>query len=211
MLRDVSFVDDTACPVSGNAAEIVAKTAAVAAAAAAVSVFKCFNLDLNFSAGKSEGVLSLTGRGKKLAMRAVVKAGNCIHFPGTNGTVLCLRFVKNYKHVGTKVTFDSCIGEEVGTRCSIMRGTFRSLRKKFFNNPRIPVQRRLFILQVYVLTKGIFQAGSWPVLPEKVMGKFNTCIMYMYRVIIGYCKGGVTRDSISPIVISLIITRLCVL
>ena len=88
----------------------------VAVASVAMSVFKCFNLDLNFAAGKSEGMLSLKGQGKKKSQRSLVRNGNCVYFKGPDGRLVCLRFVTSYKHVGTKATFDGKIGDEVGTR-----------------------------------------------------------------------------------------------
>ena len=128
-LHDVSLVDDTACPVSGEAREIIPKVAAVARAA--YGVFGCFGLQLNFSSGKSECMLALCGRGKKEASRFLAKSGNCTRFEGPSGREIVLLFVKVYKHVGTRTPFDSFAGEEVGCRCAFMRQTFNRLRKLY--------------------------------------------------------------------------------
>ena len=81
------------------------------------------------------------------------------------------------------------MGEEVAARCAIIRTTFGKLRRKLFANFRLPLQKRLVIFQVYVLSKGIFQAGTWPTLPPPVMKKFTRCIIDCYRVITGHYYG----------------------
>jgi len=193
-LHDVSFVDDTACPVSGRADVIVGKVTAVAKAA--LGVFKCFGLDLNFSAGKSECVISHCGPGKKKAIRALELQGNSSRFEDLRGGWTTLLFVRVYKHVGTRIPFDAFLGEEVSVRCSIMRQAFGRLRKTVFLNERIPVVKRLVVLQVYVLTRGIFQACTWPTLPNGVYKKFHHCIMTMYRCITGHYHGNASGAEV---------------
>jgi len=183
-LCDVSFVDDTACPVTGSAGEIVQKTTDVARVA--FGVFKCFNLDLNFLPGKSECVLSICGPGKKQTLRDMAKANNRSSFVVPNGRVVELLYVKTYKHVGTKTPFDAHMGEEVSTRCAMMRSGCFKLDRPVFCNTRIDMDKRLLIFQVYIVTKGTFQCATWSRMSASVYRKFHNCIMHTYRRITGH-------------------------
>jgi hypothetical protein len=187
ILDDASFVDDCAIPVVDSAINIANKVCSIAEVA--YKTFKCFNLDLNFSRGKSECVLSLCGKGKKKAMQSLFKAGNKVSFVGIKGEQICLLFVKSYKHVGTKIPFDSTYGEEVSTRCAIMRSGTAKFQKQILKNRSICVNKRLFMLQVYILTKGTFQSCTWHHLPLNTFKKFNGCILDMYRKASGHYHG----------------------
>ena len=158
-------------------------------ASVAYRVYKCFKLDLDFAAGKSECVLCLAGTGKKASARRLSSSGNCSWFPVPSGESICLLFVKCYKHVGTKVLFDSQMGEEVIARCSVMLQTCSKLNRKVLGNRRIAINKRLAILQIYAFTKGMFQASTWPMLSHGQMKKFHHCILIMYRKVAGHFHG----------------------
>jgi len=187
IIRDVSFVDDTACPVCAPACDIVQKITAVASVA--FRVFKCFKLDLNFAPGKSECVLKLAGAGKKKFARELSSSGNSSSFSAPDGNIICLLFVKTYKHVGTKTPFDSHMGQEVASRCGVMFKTCARLNKPVLGNRRIAIGKRLAILQVYVFTKGMFQASTWPTLDTGTMRRFHHCVLSMYRKVTGHSHG----------------------
>ena len=73
-MDDASFVDDGAIPVCASAHEIVSKVLSISGVA--FRVFKCFNLDLNFSKGKSECIVSFHGKGPKYAIQSLARAGS---------------------------------------------------------------------------------------------------------------------------------------
>ena len=127
-MTDVSFVDDTACPVCAPACDLVKKVTAIARAA--YSSFKCFGLDLNLCKGKSECVLFFNGKGKKHAKIQLSSSGNVTYFERPDGSSVGLHCVSVYKHVGTRVPFDLAMGEEVSPRCAMIRQTFGKLRPK---------------------------------------------------------------------------------
>jgi len=183
-MSDVSFVDDTACPVCAPACSLASKVAAIARVA--LNTFKCFGLDLNFRSGKSECVLSFHGKGKQLAKRSLAACGNVTHFVNPNGIEIALHCVSVYKHVGTRIPFDIFMGEEVSARCGMIRQTLGRLKSNIFLNNAIEIRKRLIIFQIYVLTRGMFQACTWSELKGNIYVKFHKCIMDCYRHITGH-------------------------
>ena len=110
--QDVSFVDDTSIPVTGSLEGIIAKT--TSAARVAYNVFACYKMPLNFEPGESEAIVHLAGAGKKKARAELTRNENKSSFRIVGGSWLCLRFVRIYKHVGTKLAFDANMIREVG-------------------------------------------------------------------------------------------------
>ena len=122
-------------------------------------------------------------------MSTLCKSGKTASFIDNNNNSVVLRWVPSYKHVGTK----SCIADEVVSRCAIMRKSFNSLRKSVFRNCHVPLRNKLIILQVYIMTKGTFQCGTWPALSVEHMRKFSSCILGIYREVSGH-----SFDKINP-------------
>jgi len=135
VLCDASFVDDCVEPICDCALKLTHKATQIASVL--VRTFACFQLSLNFNAGKSECTAVFAGHGKKAAMRALSRANNVTSFPDVDGSSRELRWVRSYKHVGTF----SSIGNEVSVRCSAMKSSFASLRKSVFRNPKISLER----------------------------------------------------------------------
>ena len=104
--------------------------------------------------------------------------------------VIDLRFVKEYKHVGTRFPFMS---SEVVSRCQAMKCGSFALRNKVLKNEGIKESKRMCILQTYILTKGTFQCGTWSDMSPFAKSKFHGCIMSLYRDVLG-CYHGNTKS-----------------
>ena len=63
-------------------------------------------------------------------------------------------------------------------------------------NPRIKIKQRLAIFQMYALSKGLFQASTWPVLRDGVFKRLHNCIMLQYRYITGHYFDNPSGNSI---------------
>ena len=100
-----------------------------------------------------------------------------------------LRFPQQYKHVGTIMETSCNMTCEVVSRCHAMKGGSYRLRKCVLRNHSIAVSKRLSVLQIYILTKGTFQCGTWSQLPDSLYKKIHTCIMSLYRDISGHYFG----------------------
>ena len=87
-------------------------------------------MDLNFSAGKSECVLEIVGKGKSTAAKSMHDNGNAIDIVINSSKTINLKFPKLYKHVGTRCGAN--LNAEVFARCAIMTQGAGASQKVFF-------------------------------------------------------------------------------
>jgi len=174
---DVSFVDDVGIPCLSPADEILSKTGRVASCA--FKVFQVFGMRLNFKPGKSEAILGFFGKGSSLAKRALTLQDDLI--PICAGDDTHLRVVRSYQHLGTVTSVSMTMCEEVTKRNGMMRAETSRLCKAILRVPEIQVPKKIRVVQTYVLTKGTFQCGTWPGLPDSQDKRFHSCILGIYR------------------------------
>ena len=96
----MSYIDDVAIPVLASASELIQKTSETAAVA--VDVFLCYAMQLNFASNKSEAVPLFRGAGARTAKKLLHEADSRIILQTRSNVSHALRFVRVYKHVGTK-------------------------------------------------------------------------------------------------------------
>ena len=94
------------------------------------------------------------------------------------------RFVSCYQHLGTSVGIHLYMREEVSKRCGMMRNEARNV-EDCFKQCNIPLNRKMLVMQAYILSKGTFQCGTWPMLPDVQYKRFHRCILDTYKVISG--------------------------
>lgn len=176
-VHDVSFIDDTAMPVVSSCEHICKKIGLIAECA--FSVFASFGMRLNFNPGKSEATVSFRGQGCKLAARALALGSNSI--PIACGHFSSLRVVNSYSHVGTSSPAGYNMCDEVTKRNAMMRSEARNLCKHALRIGTIPTVKKIGVVQAYMLSKGIFQCGTWPMLPDVLYKRFHTTILNVYR------------------------------
>ena len=98
----MSFVDDVTVLVVGSAGSIIDKVSAVTVIA--VNTFAGFGMDLSFSAGKSECVLALVGKGKVKVNKSSYDMGNAIDIIINEKKTINFKFPNLYTHVGKVVS-----------------------------------------------------------------------------------------------------------
>jgi len=186
---EVSFVDDVAMPIISPACELVSKCCAITSIA--FRVFKCFGMDLNFETNKSEAIIKHRGVGAKSARIALHRSGDEVQVHVLDNLSVQLRFVKCYKHLGTRTSVSHDLSDEVVFRAQLMRSESQRLRKLLTRRGDMSVEKKVSIIQAYVLSKGIFQASTWPALPNSLYKRFHRSIMDMYRDTTGtfFCAG----------------------
>ena len=102
-----------------------------------------------------------------------------------------LRVVNTYKHVGTAFSANNSISEEVVLRCGIMRNESRKLFKDFLKNREVSIDKKILVIQAYIISKGSFQCGTWPCLSDVLYKKFHSSLLSVYRRAVGnYYKKG---------------------
>ena len=97
---------------------------------------------------------------------------------------MSLLIVPCYKHVGTKLAVAANLSYEVTSRVDSMRGGSLRLRKCVLRNPAIDVKKLLFVMLVYLLTKGSFQCCTWSSLPDSLYKRFHYAIMSLIKMFV---------------------------
>ena len=174
---EVSFVHDVAIPVMTHAEDIARKSGCIVRCA--VATFKIYGMELNFKPGKSEGIIGFFGPGSRIARAALARES--MQTPFDAGDDCLFRFVKAYQHVGTSIAVDLTMCEEVTKRCGMMCTEARNLSKSVLRCPYIPLHKKVTVMQTYILSKGTFQCGAWPGLPDVQYKRFHKCILDIYR------------------------------
>jgi len=190
-VNDVSFVDDVAMPIISEAKNLTAKIGAVADCA--YGVFSSFGMALNFNPGKSEATVGLFGHDSRQARKHLFLAGNKI--PISAGNFKSLNVVKCYQHVGTLSTISCDPREEVTKRIGIMRSDSRALCKRIMKVPSVPLKKKITVMQSFILTRGIFQCGTWPSISDVQYKRLHAAILKIYRDATG---NSYKRDTLNP-------------
>eukprot|EP00973_Karenia_brevis_P007083 960189-Karenia_brevis.AAC.1 len=70
---------------------------------------------------------------------------------------------------------------ELHFRMRDMQLACRNLRAKFLRSPSIPFPRKRLAVQAQVMSRGLYNSGTWPSLQCSEMKKFHTKVMATYR------------------------------
>jgi len=181
-LVDVSFVDDVSIPVTAPADQIVCKSGRVVCCVC--DVFRRYGMTLNFKPGKSEGIIGFFGPSSRIARAKL--AADSMQITISDGFSTVFRFVSVYQHVGTCIAVNLNMCEEISKRCGMMRTESRNLSHKILKAEGITLDQKILVMQSYILSKGTFQCGAWPALPDVQYKRFHKCILDIYRSVCGH-------------------------
>ena len=152
---EVSFVDDVAIPVFANSDEILVKTGRIVEVA--YHAFLVFGMTLNFKANKSEGIVGLFGPGARKIKLELSLASYRI--PIAAGDDKYFRFVKKYQHVGTILSVDLNMCDEITKRCGMMRAESRSLCSKILKCSSIPLVKKISVCRLTSCLRALSSAA----------------------------------------------------
>ena len=139
---------------------------------------------LNFAPGKSEAILAWYGAGSIGTKRDFQRElGGVIQCQPRKCDAFSLRVVDTYKHVGTKTVAAATSDTEAAQRACIIRAETRALRKRVLSNTAVSVERRMTVLQLHILSKGLFQAGAWESLSPNALRRIHAAVMFAYRIV----------------------------
>jgi len=188
-----SFHDDLMIPVASDATNIVSITVAVVTTS--IYVFNMFGLSLNFNANKSEAIVAFHGQDSCKARNQIAKDEWQAPFVNMNGNQCVLRFVHNYKHLGTNTSVSCDMADEVVLRSCVMSTDAKKLSKRIFKNPNVPSSGKIAVAKTYLFSKGCFNCGTWPKLSNIVFFKFHSSIMNIYRLATSSKRAGPSNIS----------------
>ena len=92
---------------------------------------------------------------------------------------------------------------EVVARTRAMKGAYKGIRAKVVRNLGIPVQDRMSVVLIYLITKGFFQAGAWRSLSCAEARKVHTGLMSIYRGLLRVDCPGCVHKSDDQVIIEL--------
>ena len=191
-LIDVGYIDDNAIPVVDRADSIVDKVTRIACIAH--GTFVAFGMQLNWKQGKSEATVEFRGPNATKAKRVLSSNENRSVFTW-HGTETALRFVDSYKHLGTVTNSANSDSTEITHKAATIRAEGGKLRANILSNPLVPITRKKNIVQTYVWSKGLYNAGTWTCSTLAKIRKVHSAIMYVYRCIDGGYKKQINKTD----------------
>ena len=180
LFSEVSFVDDVAVPLLSPAPSLTSSVAT--AAAVAHDVFAEFGLVLNFKPGKSEAILFWAGQKSEQARR-VFTIDERSRIVVQSRIKFELPVCRSYKHLGTRVSFAPSSGEEAKVRAGIIGQDVRTFRRRLLAQDGVPVEKRLTLAKAVLMSRGLYQAGTWAVLDGHPFRKLHHAVMSVYRAL----------------------------
>ena len=143
-------------------------------------VFSRFGLTINVKEGKTEALFRFAGPRAIVERRKVFRDHlSTINFEN-RGKQIVLTATDTYKHVGTLTCCTDPMLSELTAKLVDMNATFKQLKPAFLNRPAIAIKKRLLLARSVLLSKSLFQAGTWPVLYSAEMLRVHRATMKMY-------------------------------
>ena len=75
------------------------------------------------------------------------------------------------------------MGKELAQQCAILRESLKRFECKVFKNTHVTPAAKRTILQMMVMAKGVFQAGSWPTLARSEYAEVKATTIKLYRLL----------------------------
>ena len=143
-------------------------------------VFSRFGLTINFKKGKTEALFRFAGPGAIAERHKLFRDHlSTINFENREKDFV-LTATATYKHVGTLTCCMDTMQPEISVKLVAMNATFKQLKPAFLNRPAIATKKRLLLARSVLLSKGLFQARTWPVLYSAEMLRVHRATMKMY-------------------------------
>ena len=102
----------------------------------------------------------------------------------TSRQSLLLQVTRTYKHLGTVASADMSMQPEITSKMTAMKNTVKAVKGDFLARPSIPLEPRLLVLKTLVFSKGLFQAGTWPLLYVSELSRMHKQMMSIYASIV---------------------------
>ena len=180
----VYYVDDGAIPIVAPAKDLAVHI--TRAACVVADVYFKYGFELKAGPNKTAVLVQWRGDGaitEQRRVQSVTRLG--LRCQPARAPPFDLPVVHVYKHLGTKTAVGSSMGPEVAFKEAMVYEDLRRLRKRVLANPAVPLSDRARIAQVAVLSRLLFQVGSWPKLTGSLARRFHTAVMRVYRAVAG--------------------------
>ena len=147
------------------------------------SVFTLHGLKVNMSAGKTECLLRVVGPGKKQVLRSIHSCGGVIFQTPFDGSAK-LVVGKYYKHMGCLTRPDGRVASEISHRVGETRSALRGIASSILSAHGLDTGVKLQAVGGFVLSRLLYNAGSWPPLSGAEVSKIQAARSYAWRSIL---------------------------
>ena len=180
----IYYVDDGALPIVAAARDLAVHIGRAACVVA--DVYFKFGFELRAGPNKTAVLVQWRGDGAITEQRKMQSGTNVgLRCQPARAPPFDLPVVHVYKHLGTRTAVGSSMGPEVAFKEALVTEDLRRLRRRVLANPAVPLRDRARIAQVAVLSRLLFQIGSWPKLTGSLARRFHSAVMRVYRAAAG--------------------------
>ena len=202
LVCELSFVDDTAVALYADPHGIVNKVQK--ALGNIDTIFLSFGLKLNYKRGKTEVFIEFRGKGADAARKAFHNNnGGVVVFTNDLGETKELLSTDLYKHVGSKRARGGNLMPEVIYRSQCMMSALRDIRPKILRTTSISIRDKLLLVGTYLLSRGLYQAGTWRLLHIGEARTFHGNLMKVFRAVLRLDRPTSARMSDNEIIAEL--------
>ena len=136
----------------------------------------------NLKRGKTELLLLFKGEGSRGAKAAHFNQTEPrIYIPNVPEDFQWVNLAHTYRHLGTKVHISLKLLPEIKSRCGQAGQIFRKHRKQVFQNPRISLRRRTYLMASMVMSILEYNTGTWGRLSVGEWTYFRKKVYALYR------------------------------
>ena len=190
---DASYLDDAVFFVDAcDSFALINKMVAVAGIV--IDVTQAHGLRVNLKKGKTEAVLSFSGKGSREARMKVLCAGALAVRTSSRGVVdLCV--VRYYKHMGALSSPECNVAPEVRARVRLARAAFVEFRSGVFANRGLNVNTRMEFLHAFVDSRLFYGASTWCKLSSRSVACIESLRVQVCRTIHRMHNAGLSAED----------------
>ena len=179
-----AWADDLALMIRASEATDIVKRVQVATS---ILIDACCSSGLapNFSAGKTEALLMIKGKGSVGVRREIFSQQEpFIEVQSRHVGETRLRVITQYTHLGGILHVSASDHVELFRRLGIGRGRMNQLRRSLFQNPRVSLKTRQQLFQPFILSTITYGMGSFSTLSQKHLVSAGQKLISLYKQVL---------------------------
>ena len=179
--QDIVYADDLAtCLVAATADSLPAAVAHVTGVT--IDTLAGHGLTAHLGPRKTAALLCPVGQGaKQMRTRVFSRDGGRIAVLCDSTPMVSLSAVACYRHLGSMVTFNGSLIQEVRTKMGLARGAFKEGKQTVFCTRCLDLDKRVALFRSHVLSIVLTGAGSWPILCQTSWHLYEKGLFALFR------------------------------
>ena len=147
------------------------------------SELAALGIELNMSAGKTEVLLQLRGKGSRGLKRCIAfDQSGFVNVDPIDG-LQPLSTTPRYRYLGSILSHHGGCAPDIRYRTAQTFAVLKSLRRPVFANPKLAPVLKSRVLHAVVLSKFMATAGSWCLQTDQELRTFRNALMRIYRYV----------------------------